>query len=217
MTLIKRGSRRLYLLSQWILLPVGEGSAGSLLHPGEARTPNIGAWWISLAINHNHCSVVKVLFGGIDGWFDDPIGLSARAYILVPPVALDKSLLAWPYLAPKIKLLPNPWAYVLSSHWLLLSITKPHSHTPLWHINIPPQYTYALSIDWLPQSWYLLYPSVIPFMTLWHSHELWCLCSNYRLFVIWASHPTAQSPSLFFPSVQNISRITLQPAFLLRG
>ena len=50
-------------------------------------------------------------FGITDGWFDDPIGLSARAYILVPPIALGKSLLAWPYLIPWIKLLPNPRAY----------------------------------------------------------------------------------------------------------
>ena len=39
-------------------------------------------------------------FGVTDGWFDDPIGLSARAYILVPPIALGKFLLAWPHLNP---------------------------------------------------------------------------------------------------------------------
>ena len=43
-----------------------------------------------------------------DGWFDDPIGLSARAYILVPPIALGKFLLARPHLNPWIKLLPIP-------------------------------------------------------------------------------------------------------------
>ena len=71
-----------------------------------------------------------------DGWFDDPIGLSARAYILVPSIALSKSLLARPYLIPWIKLLTDPQAYVSSPYWLLLSITKPHSHTPLQHINV---------------------------------------------------------------------------------
>ena len=35
-----------------------------------------------------------------NGWFDDPIGLSVRAYILVPPIALGKFLLAWPHLIP---------------------------------------------------------------------------------------------------------------------
>ena len=51
-----------------------------------------------------------------DGWFDDPIGLSARAYILVPPIALGKSLLARSHLIPWIKLLPDPQAYALSPH-----------------------------------------------------------------------------------------------------
>ena len=56
-------------------------------------------------------TIVELLscwFGVADGWFDDPIGLSARAYILVPPIALSKSLLAWLYLTPWIKLLPDP-------------------------------------------------------------------------------------------------------------
>ena len=35
--------------------------------------------------------------GKTDGWFDDPIGLSARAYILIPPIALGKFPLAQPY------------------------------------------------------------------------------------------------------------------------
>ena len=48
------------------------------------------------------------MFGVADGWFDDPIGLSVRAYILVSPIALGKSLLARLYLNPKIKLLPDP-------------------------------------------------------------------------------------------------------------
>ena len=105
-------------------------------------------------------------FGVTDGWFDDPIGLSARAYILVPPIALGKSLLARSYLNPWIKLLPDPRAYASSPHWLLLSITKPHSHTPLRHINVPAQHAYALSPDWSPQSRCCLSPGVNPFMTL---------------------------------------------------
>ena len=38
-------------------------------------------------------TIVELLscwFGVADGWFDDPIGLSARAYILVPLIALSK-------------------------------------------------------------------------------------------------------------------------------
>ena len=105
-------------------------------------------------------------FGVTDGWFDDPIGLSARAYILVPPIALGKSLLARPHLNPWIKLLPDPRAYTLSPHWLLLSITKPHSHAPLRYIIVPAQYAYAWSPDWSPQSRCCLSPGVNPFMTL---------------------------------------------------
>ena len=57
------------------------------------------------------------MFGGTDGWFDDPIELSARAYILVPPIALGKSLLARHNFIPRIKPLSDPRACVLSSHW----------------------------------------------------------------------------------------------------
>ena len=89
--------------------------------------------------------------GVADGWFDDPIGLLARAYILVPPIALGKSLLVRPYLIPGIKLLPDPQAYASPSHWLLLSITKPHSHAPLRSIINPPQHAYASPPDWSPQ------------------------------------------------------------------
>ena len=95
-------------------------------------------------------TIVELLscgFGVTDGWFNDPIGLLARAYILVPLIALGKSLLARAHLDPEIKLLPNPRAYASSSHWLLLSIIKPHSHAPLWHINNPPQYAYVLFSD----------------------------------------------------------------------
>ena len=56
-------------------------------------------------------TIVELLscwFGVTEGWFDDPIGLSARAYILVPLIALGKSLLARPYFNPWIKLLPDP-------------------------------------------------------------------------------------------------------------
>ena len=102
----------------------------------------------------------------IDGWFDDPIGLSARAYILVPPIALGKSLLARSYLIPWIKLLPDPQAYTSSPYWLLLSITKPQSHAPLRHINVPAQHAYVSFLDWLPQSRCCLSPGVNPFMTL---------------------------------------------------
>ena len=77
------------------------------------------------------------MFGEADGWFDDPIGLSARAYILVPPIALGKFLLARRNLIPWIKLLSDPRAYASSPHWLLLSITKPHSHAPLRYISNP--------------------------------------------------------------------------------
>ena len=83
-------------------------------------------------------TIVELLscwFGVTDGWFDDPIGLSARAYILVPLIALGKSLLARPYLIPWIKLLPDPRAYALSPHWLLLSLPShtltPHSGTSM--------------------------------------------------------------------------------------
>ena len=156
-------------------------------------------------------------FGVADGWFDDPIGLSARAYILIPPTALGKFLLARPHLNPWIKLLPDPRAYTSSPHWLLLSMTKLHSHAPLRHINVPAQHAYTSALDWSPQSRCYFTPGVIPFMILWHSHELWCLYSIYRFFVIWASYPTARSVSLFFPSNQCVSRITHRPAFLLRG
>ena len=105
-------------------------------------------------------------FGVTDGWFDGPIGLSARAYVLVPPIALGESLLDWPYFAPQIKLLPDPRAYVSSPHWLLPNITKPHSHAPLWYINVSAQQAYASSPDWSPQSRCCLSPGVIPFMTL---------------------------------------------------
>ena len=56
-------------------------------------------------------TIVELLdcwFGVADGWFDDPIGLVARAYILVPPIALGKFLLACSYLTPRIKLLSDP-------------------------------------------------------------------------------------------------------------
>ena len=43
-----------------------------------------------------------------DGWFDDPIGLSARACILVPPIALSKSLLARLHFIPWINFSPIP-------------------------------------------------------------------------------------------------------------
>ena len=95
-----------------------------------------------------------------------PIGLSVRAYILVSPIALGKSLLARPHLNPWIKLLSDPRAYASSPYWLLLSITKPHSHTPLRHINVPAQHAYASSPDWSPQSRCCLSPGVNPFMTL---------------------------------------------------
>ena len=160
-----------YLFGRWVFLPIRECRAGGLLHPREARTPNIGAGCISLAIEHNHCWVVVLLGGVADGWFDDPIGLSARAYILIPPIALGKSLLAQSYLVPQLKLLINPQAYVSSPHWLLLSITKPHSHTPLQYINVPAQHTYVSYNDWLPQPWTFVSTGVIPFMTLWLSHE----------------------------------------------
>ena len=70
-----------------------------------------------------------------DGWFDDPIGLSARAYILVPLIALGKSLLARLYLNPWINfsLIPeltrrHPIGYysALPSHTL-----TPHSGTSM--------------------------------------------------------------------------------------
>ena len=116
-------------------------------------------------------------FGVADGWFDDPIGLSARAYILVPPIVLGKSLLARHYLIPWIKLLPDPRAYASSPHWLLLSITKPHSHAPLRHINVPAQHAYASHLDWSPQSRRCLFPGVNPFMTL-------RLLTNFDAFVV---------------------------------
>ena len=100
-------------------------------------------------------------FGVAEGWFDDPIGLSVRAYIFVPPIALGKSLLARPYLAPWIKLLPDPRAYASSPHWLLLSFTKPHSHAPLRYINGPAQHAYVSTPDWSPQSRCNLSPVLI--------------------------------------------------------
>ena len=139
---------------------------GGLLHPRKPRTPNIGAGRISLAVEHNHVELLCCWFGVADGWFDDPIGLSARAYILVPPIALGKSLLARHYLNPWIKLLSDPRAYASSPHWLLLSMTKPHSHAPLRHINVPAQHAYASFPDWSPQSRCCLSPGVNPFMTL---------------------------------------------------
>ena len=116
-------------------------------------------------------------FGVADGWFDDPIGLSAKAYILVPPIAFDKFLLARPHLNPQIRLLSDPRAYASSPHWLLLSVTKPHSHAPLRHINVPAQHAYMSSPDWSPQSRCCLYPGVIPFMTLG-------LLTNFDAFVV---------------------------------
>ena len=88
--LIKRGSIR--IVPPW--------SSDTFLHPGEARTPNIGAGRVGFSINHDHIDAGGQLVGNTDGWFDDPIGLSARAYILILPVALSKSLLAWRYLIP---------------------------------------------------------------------------------------------------------------------
>ena len=83
-------------------------------------------------------TIVELLnccFGVTDGWFDDPIGLSVRAYIFVPPIALGKSLLAQPYLIPWIKLLPDPQAYASSPYWPLLSLPShtltPHSGTSM--------------------------------------------------------------------------------------
>ena len=112
-----------------------------------------------------------------DGWFDDPIGLSARAYILVPPIALDKSLLVRPYLIPWIKLLPDPQAYTSSPHWPLLSITQPHSHAPLQHINVPAQHAYASPLDWSPQSRCCL----IPVLFLLWSYDI---LTNFDAFVV---------------------------------
>ena len=151
------------------------------------------------------------MVGVADGWFDDPIGLLARAYILVPPIALGKSLLARSYLTPRIELLPDPRAYASSPYWPLLHMTKPHSHTPLRHINVPVQHAYASSPDWLPQSRCCLFPGVIPFMILGHSHELGCLCSIYRFFVIRASYPTARIPSLFFPLAETSAKLRISP------
>ena len=115
--------------------------------------------------------LLRTLFGSTDGWFDDPIGLSARAYILVPPIALGKFLLARRNVIPWIKLLPNPRAYALSPHWLLLSITKPHSHAPLRYINVPVQHAYASFPDWSPQSRSCLSPDANPFYDFMTSHE----------------------------------------------
>ena len=131
------------------------------------------------------------MFGVADGWFDDPIGLSARAYILVPPIALGKFLLARPYLNPWIRLLPDPRAYASSPHWLLLSITKPHSHAPLRHINVPAPHTYASSPDWSPQSRCCLSPGVNPFMTL-------RLLTNFDAFVVFID-PLSYGPLIRRP------------------
>ena len=103
--------------------------------------------------------------GSTDGWFDDPIGLSARAYILIPLNALSKSLLAQPYFIPQIKVLSDPQAYALLPHWLLLSITKLHSHAPLQNIHVPLQQAYVLTSHWMPRITVFSVTSAIPFMT----------------------------------------------------
>ena len=126
-----------------------------------------------------------------DGWFDDPIGLSARAYILVPPIALDKSLLVRPYLIPWIKLLPDPQAYTSSPHWPLLSITQPHSHAPLRHINVPAQHAYASPLDWSPQSRCCL----IPVLFLLWSYDI---LTNFDAFVVFID-PLSYGPLIRWP------------------
>ena len=90
------------------MFSVGERGVNGLLHPSETRAPNIGAGRIGLVVEHNHDELLSCGFGVTDGWFDDPIGLPARAYILIPPIALGKSLLARPHLNPWIKLLSDP-------------------------------------------------------------------------------------------------------------
>ena len=90
------------------MFSVGEHGAGCLLHPRETRTPNVGAGRIGFTIDHDHVELLSCWFRVADGWFDDPIGLLARAYIFIPPMALGESLLAQSYLIPKIKLLPDP-------------------------------------------------------------------------------------------------------------
>ena len=82
---------------------------GGLLHPGKMRTTDIGAGRISLAVEHNHfAELSSYCFGVADGWFDDPIGLLARAYILVPPIALGKSLLARIHFNQRSNFFPIP-------------------------------------------------------------------------------------------------------------
>ena len=64
---------------------------------------------------------------------DDPIGFTARAYILIPQNSPQK--------IPNNSVLPYPLDQTsnqsLSLHvvtlWLLLSFVKPHSHAPLWN------------------------------------------------------------------------------------
>ena len=150
-------------------------------------------------------------FGMADGWFDDPIGLSARAYILVPPIALGKSLLARHYLKPQDQLLSDPRAYASSPHWLLLSITQPHSHAPLRHINVPAQYAYVSNDDWSPQSRCCLTPGVIPFMTL-------RLLTNFDAFVVFIDslsyRPLIRRPDHLpysFPRTDASARLLIGP------
>ena len=166
-----------------------------LLHLSELRTPHVGGRQISLAVEENHCWVVELWFGGTDGWFDDPIELSTRAYILSLLNALGKSLLARHNLNPEIKLLTDPWAYVSPPYWSLLSITKPHSHAPLWHINSPAQHAYVLFSNWTPHLMDSCYPSVIPFMTLWPSHKCLMTLSWQRLCSI---HSNRITHSLYY-------------------
>ena len=154
--------------------------------------------------------------GSADGWFDDPIGLSARAYILMSWNTHGKSLLVRHYLTPWSNFYPISKAYTSSPHWPLLSMTKPCSHAPLLNIRAPPQQAYVSLFDWMPQSQSFV---ILVLFLLWTNNLLtnpWSLCSIYRSVVIQVSCPTAWTPSLFFCMARCVSRITHWPALLLR-
>ena len=148
------------LFSGQVSRPIRHPKTLCLLHPGHPWSSHMrgtGESPLALAL-----ALVERFVGERSGWFDDTIGLSARAYILFHPNALYKPLLVPHILNPWIKILTDPRAYASSPHWSLSSMTKPHSHAPLQNINVPLQYAYASPSHWLPQSWSFFIPS--PFL-----------------------------------------------------
>ena len=133
-----------------------------------------------------------------DGWFDDPIGLSARTYMLVPQNVLGKFLLVQRYLIPWSSFSPIP---KLTHHHPIGHYSAWPSHTLTPHSSTPMSLCSTL-MHHLLIGCYQHGPSIILVLfLLWMNDSLtnlWSLCDIYRLFVIWAYTLMVWSLSPFF-------------------